>query len=326
MDAHKLKMLEILCSPSHPMDDLEKRDVADRWPGSLSSADALELLTWIESPLFPAERGSVDTRWIDILRGEAVRIVGTVGKVTHSKNIRERLEALLEVQDLRVHALVGLRILQDPESVPAMRRFISDDDPDVIYELTSALAEIASAEAIVVLEEMNVRRGSEPSIRGCIAGSLQEALAKKKWRDEGGRSRVLTSEVTYGEDDGRYYCDGSPFTGVAYSLAPDGKLDSESEYRYGLAWGQARSWHRNGTLAYEAQFYRDVIHGTKREWHENGQMQTEVRCEYGITLSEKVWDDQGRLLKDYQLKESDSDYQSLLKYRRIFAEHGPGSG
>ena len=135
--------------------------------------------------------------------------------------------------------------------------------------------------------------------------------------------RVLAENISYGEDDGKYYCDGVPFTGIEVSLYPDGSLRSESEYQYGLGWGRARSWHPDGTLAYEAQFFRDVIHGAMREWHQNGQLITEVMCEYGITLSEKVWDEHGRLLKDYQLKEGDSDYRSLQTFRRVYGDHGP---
>jgi HEAT repeat protein len=85
-----------------------------------------------------------------------------------------------------VDALVGLRILEDPKSVAALRPWINDHDQDNVYNLATALAEIASEEAIAVLQEMSATQRAEPLIRGCIQGSLEEAIAKKKWREYGG--------------------------------------------------------------------------------------------------------------------------------------------
>jgi len=185
MDAHIIVMLEMYCLPPGPMDDIEKRVIIERHMESLSPSNVLELLDWVESPSFPDGKAR-DHRWVDVMRGEAVRIAARVDKETHNEAVRKKLEALVQVRELRVHALVGLRVLEDPSSVETLRHWMNDPDPDVVYNLTAALAEIASEEAIVILQEMSATRNAEPNVRGCIADSLQDAIAKKKWRDRGG--------------------------------------------------------------------------------------------------------------------------------------------
>jgi hypothetical protein len=46
-----------------------------------------------------------------------------------------------------------------------------------------------------------------------------------------------------------------------------------------------------------------VLHGTYREWHQNGQLAVEQVNEYGIRLSKRAWDEQGRLVEEYAIAE-----------------------
>jgi antitoxin component YwqK of YwqJK toxin-antitoxin module len=129
--------------------------------------------------------------------------------------------------------------------------------------------------------------------------------------------RVPANKVRF-EDDGLYYCDGEPFTGVKFTEFPDGSLRSESEYRDGLRWGKSREWHKNGTLVSEAEFFRDVLHGVAREWSPAGRPESEIVCEYGITLHEREWDDEGNLVKEHKIQEGSRDHQRLLSLKKAY--------
>lgn len=129
--------------------------------------------------------------------------------------------------------------------------------------------------------------------------------------------RVLTKMISFAEDGLSYY-DGEPFTGVAYAEWPDGTLESESEYREGLPWGKSKSWHKDGNLFAECEMFQDALHGFAREWSANGQLISEIKAEYGIVLRERRWNEQGELLEDYELKETDSDFTQLLEYRKLY--------
>ena len=134
--------------------------------------------------------------------------------------------------------------------------------------------------------------------------------------------RVPASKVSFSED-GFYYCDGEPFTGVTYTEYPGGAPRSESEYREGLGSGKSRSWYKDGTLYAETEMFRDVQHGVAREWSKSGQLVSEVTAEYGITIRERTWDEQGNLLKDYQLKEGDPAHARLLEFRKLYGAESP---
>jgi hypothetical protein len=65
--------------------------------------------------------------------------------------------------------------------------------------------------------------------------------------------RVLYSELLYDEGDGRYYCDGAPFSGISFTLYQDGTLASESGMREGIECGKARAWFQSGSLELERE-------------------------------------------------------------------------
>lgn len=132
-------------------------------------------------------------------------------------------------------------------------------------------------------------------------------------------ARVPAKKVSMARD-GLHYCDGQPFTGIAYTEYPDGTPRSESEYREGLVWGRSRSWHKNGAPSDESHFFRDVLHGVAREWSPEGVLVSEVVCEYGITLSERTWDERGNLVEEYQLQETDADFATLQEFRRLYGD------
>ena len=112
----------------------------------------------------------------------------------------------------------------------------------------------------------------------------------------------------------------APFTGVAFSIEW-GVLTAEAEYREGLRSGLLRQWHRGGGLVAEGTFLAGTIQGSYREWHRNGQLALERVGEYGILLSEKKWDEQGRLVTQYAIEEGSEDWKSLQQRREWFDSH-----
>jgi antitoxin component YwqK of YwqJK toxin-antitoxin module len=123
--------------------------------------------------------------------------------------------------------------------------------------------------------------------------------------------RVPHSVLDYNEDDGLYYHDGLPFTGVSYTVGGNARLEGEAEYRDGVVWGLARSWHPSGLPASEAHCARGVWDGIRREWNESGRLRLEEAYEKGVCLCRKRWDEQGSLVEDYRLRESDPDFETL---------------
>jgi antitoxin component YwqK of YwqJK toxin-antitoxin module len=132
--------------------------------------------------------------------------------------------------------------------------------------------------------------------------------------------RVPLNKLWWDETTGLYLSNGVPFTGVAFSKRR-GVLESETEYRDGLRSGSDREWYPDGSLAVEGTFRGGTIHGTYREWHKNGQLAVEQVGEFGILLSEKRWDESGRLVKEYAIEVGGDDWQDLQDHRE-FAHGG----
>lgn len=133
------------------------------------------------------------------------------------------------------------------------------------------------------------------------------------------RRKVSFETETVGPN-GNWMHMGRPFTGVAYTLAPDKLVRSEQEFRDGLRLGPCWERYRSGHMYAESHFYRDVLHGRAREWHENGQLAEDAEYEYGIALWERKWDECGALVEEYTLTEADSNYAILQSFRRIYGE------
>lgn len=132
--------------------------------------------------------------------------------------------------------------------------------------------------------------------------------------------RVSLNDLWYDEHRGLYTLHGVPFTGVTFTIEW-GVLTFEAEYRDGLRSGLLRRWHRGEELAAGGTFLADTIQGIYREWHRNGQLALEQVGEYGILLSEKKWDEQGRLVKEYAIEEGTGDWESLQERREMFGSH-----
>lgn len=128
--------------------------------------------------------------------------------------------------------------------------------------------------------------------------------------------RVTEGSLEY--VNGHYFLDDEPFTGVGFEQHPDGWLQVEIEYKYGLPWGTQREWFAPDQLLTEAELQSGVVHGKQRVWHRNGKLAEEGEYEFGVTLRRKKWDEDGNLEEDFELKEEpDSNFDFLEKLREI---------
>jgi antitoxin component YwqK of YwqJK toxin-antitoxin module len=131
-------------------------------------------------------------------------------------------------------------------------------------------------------------------------------------------TRVEGSRLHYDAKSGRHTFEGVPYTGASFAVWPNGQLEAESELRDGLEWGFSRMWYSNGAKLGECEMRAGALHGRSKEWHENGQLASDGEFEYGITLWEQKWDENGKLLSGYRLKESDGQYKDLEQRRRVY--------
>lgn len=109
--------------------------------------------------------------------------------------------------------------------------------------------------------------------------------------------------------------EGELFTGIAYELRPDGSPWSEVSYTRGLEDGPAREWYEDGTLQSESTSKLGVTHGVSKEWHPNGRLRSEKVVELGYRVSEKEWDEQGRLVKETRVDEGSEYFAELVAAR-----------
>ena len=126
--------------------------------------------------------------------------------------------------------------------------------------------------------------------------------------------RVLGDDLDF---DGNQFAfwEGKPFTGVAYDLMPDGQVWSEIEYIDGKEEGIARTWYPSRQVKHDITYRHGGRHGPEREWFENGNLKRETIFEHTITVKERVWDEQGNLIRDFELDEEDPNYSILELYR-----------
>jgi hypothetical protein len=129
--------------------------------------------------------------------------------------------------------------------------------------------------------------------------------------------RVPEGSLEY-PGDGYYYLDGEHFTGVGFARHPDGWLQVEIAYTNGLKWGTQREWFAPDQLLTEAEMQAGAVHGKQRFWHRNGKLAEEGEYEFGVTLRRKKWDEDGKLVEEFELKqEPESNFDFLEKLRKI---------
>jgi antitoxin component YwqK of YwqJK toxin-antitoxin module len=125
------------------------------------------------------------------------------------------------------------------------------------------------------------------------------------------------------------YLDDKPFTGKACSYFPDGKIFTETNYVNGVKEGDYKIYFKNGRLETEGNIHHGKDQGIYRQYYDNGQLRYDYTYDNGLKTGiwrgyyrdgtpyterhfEKnelngkvlVWDEQGKLTKEYLYRNS----------------------
>ena len=121
---------------------------------------------------------------------------------------------------------------------------------------------------------------------------------------------VISSDDLSYEPDARYHYNGQWFSGWALT-AEDPRATEEQEFRDGFRWGPARVHLASGLLIQEVHFRMDLKHGRERMWYRTDQLRYEAEHEHGILISEKEWDENGVLTKEFNRPNVDADLAEM---------------
>ncbi|MEH2198326.1 toxin-antitoxin system YwqK family antitoxin [Nostoc sp.] len=128
--------------------------------------------------------------------------------------------------------------------------------------------------------------------------------------------RVSFDDLDY-SDYHVYTYEDQPFTGIAYDNLSNGQLVAEDSYVEGVQEGISREWYPSGALHYEVYYKSGALHGLCKEWYENGLLKSEYSYEFGIIVTRKSFSEDGNLIEKYKIKDSDSNFEVLNKFRSL---------
>lgn len=100
------------------------------------------------------------------------------------------------------------------------------------------------------------------------------------------------AEVKYAElawNDGVFYLNGKPFTGVAKEQSKEGKLTKEYPMTDGRCDGVVHEWWDNGQMSVETHFDKGKRHGLNRYWTKEGKLMKEQVYDHDVSTSVKEW-------------------------------------
>ena len=139
-----------------------------------------------------------------------------------------------------------------------------------------------------------------PSIHAFLPVTEIKKLFLRILRNLSGHIQALKSEESFRSAEGVLFRKGidKPFTGRVVERSPKGEVLLEASYLDGLPHGQQLRRFPDGAPALEAIFDRGVLSGVKTRWWTNGEISEEEYWSDGEFRGRRLWDDQGRLLKE----------------------------
>ncbi len=112
-----------------------------------------------------------------------------------------------------------------------------------------------------------------------------------------------------------YYFKDKPFTGIAFELFESGSLRTETKFEFGMENGESKEWYQNGQLKNDDNLKLGAKHGICKSWFEDGKPESISTYELGILTKKEIFDEEGNQIENFELKETDSNYQILLQNR-----------
>lgn len=95
-------------------------------------------------------------------------------------------------------------------------------------------------------------------------------------------------------------CEGEEkfFSGIAYSVFPNGNLEFYAFFRDGFKDGEFVEFYDDNKIKCIQNMRKGRTYGTRRIFYKNGTKKLEARYEYGVCLTFKEWDEDGNLIKE----------------------------
>lgn len=95
-------------------------------------------------------------------------------------------------------------------------------------------------------------------------------------------------------------CEGEEkfFSGIAYSVFPNGNLEFYAFFRDGFKDGEFVEFYDDNKIKCIQNMRKGRTYGARRIFHKNGTKKLEARYEYGVCLTFKEWDEDGNLIKE----------------------------
>ena len=95
-------------------------------------------------------------------------------------------------------------------------------------------------------------------------------------------------------------CEGKEkfFSGITYSLFPNGNLEFYAFFRDGFKDGEFVEFYEDNKIKCIQNMQRGRTYGVRKIWYNNGVLKSETRYEYGVCLTSKEWDDKGNLIRE----------------------------
>ncbi|MFD6391377.1 toxin-antitoxin system YwqK family antitoxin [Nocardia sp. NPDC060259] len=129
-------------------------------------------------------------------------------------------------------------------------------------------------------------------------------------------------EFHLGSDDDRTTYRGTPYTGQAIEIGPDGTVVGRWSFVDGYDDGLSQAWHDNGALASEGLMQRGLAVGEWREWRRDGTLATlDVYARPGYLRLRKRWDEHGALIDNQLVAGAPGDVVELKPlgmYREMY--------
>jgi antitoxin component YwqK of YwqJK toxin-antitoxin module len=132
-----------------------------------------------------------------------------------------------------------------------------------------------------------------------------------------GDSKPYTGDFKETFDNGTIKGTGSfvngKLEGLRIQYYPNGKKETEKEYKGSYPHGKAKEFYENGTLEKEGEFINNKEHGTWTLYHANGQQKAILNFEDGVQNGPYFeYDEQGNLTKQYYFKKGKAEYSDAF--------------
>lgn len=88
------------------------------------------------------------------------------------------------------------------------------------------------------------------------------------------------------------------FSGITYSLFPNGNLEFYAFFRDGFKEGDFVEFYNDNKIKCIQNMQRGRTYGLRTIWYRNGVLKSKARYEYGVCLTSKEWNEEGVLVKE----------------------------